>query len=47
MRTAAAGDLGDEVHVTVDVRENFASGDRAHVRRNERGLALKRHAWDC
>jgi hypothetical protein len=41
-RMRAAGDLGDEVHVTVarGVR-NFASGDRVMFLQNERGLGVK------
>jgi Ti-type conjugative transfer relaxase TraA len=41
-RMRAAGDLGDDVRVTVDrgVR-NFASGDRVMFLQNERGLGVK------
>ena len=42
MRMRAAGDLGDEVHVTVERgARNFASGDRVMFLRNERGLGVK------
>ena len=38
----AAGDLGDEVHVTVERgARNFASGDRVMFLQNERGLGVK------
>ena len=42
MRMRAAGDLGDEVHVTVERgARNFASGDRVMFLQNERGLGVK------
>jgi Ti-type conjugative transfer relaxase TraA len=42
MRMRAAGDLGDEVHVTVERGERrFASGDRVMFLQNERGLGVK------
>jgi Ti-type conjugative transfer relaxase TraA len=42
MRMRAAGDLGDEVRVTVERGErNFASGDRLMFLQNERGLGVK------
>ena len=38
----AAGDLGDEVHLTVERGErHFASGDRVMFLQNERGLSVK------
>jgi Ti-type conjugative transfer relaxase TraA len=38
----AAGDLGNEVHVTVERgRRSFASGDRVMFLQNERGLGVK------
>ena len=38
----AAGDLGDEVHLTVERGErHFASGDRVMFLQNERGLGVK------
>ena len=38
----AAGDLGDEVRVTVERGErSFASGDRVMFLQNERGLGVK------
>ena len=38
----AAGDLGDEVRVTVERgARNFASGDRVMFLQNERGLGVK------
>ena len=41
-RMRAAGDLGDEVHVTVERgARNFASGDRVMFLQNERGLGVK------
>ena len=41
-RMRAAGDLGDEVHVTVERgARNFASGDRLMFLQNERGLGVK------
>ncbi|MER9187079.1 Ti-type conjugative transfer relaxase TraA [Mesorhizobium australicum] len=41
-RMRAAGDLGDEVQVTVERGpRNFASGDRVMFLRNERGLGVK------
>jgi Ti-type conjugative transfer relaxase TraA len=41
-RMRAAGDLGDEVHLTVDRgARHFASGDRVMFLQNERGLGLK------
>jgi Ti-type conjugative transfer relaxase TraA len=41
-RMRAAGDLGDEVHVTVERgARNFASGDRVMYLQNERGLGVK------
>jgi Ti-type conjugative transfer relaxase TraA len=41
-RMRTAGDLGDEVRVTVDRGErNFASGDRLMFLQNERGLGVK------
>ncbi|MGX8007526.1 Ti-type conjugative transfer relaxase TraA [Mesorhizobium sp. ORM8.1] len=41
-RMRAAGDLGDEVQVTVERgARNFASGDRVMFLRNERGLGVK------
>jgi Ti-type conjugative transfer relaxase TraA len=41
-RMRAAGDLGDEVRVTVDRgARNFASGDRVMFLQNERGLGVK------
>ena len=42
MRMRAAGDLGDEVRVTVERgARNFASGDRVMFLQNERGLGVK------
>jgi Ti-type conjugative transfer relaxase TraA len=42
MRMRAAGDLGSEVHVTVERGERgFASGDRVMFLQNERGLGVK------
>jgi len=42
MRMRAAGDLGDEVRVTVERGERgFASGDRVMFLQNERGLGVK------
>ncbi len=42
MRVRAAGDLGDEVHVTAERgARNFASGDRVMFLQNERGLGVK------
>ena len=42
MRMRAAGDLGDEVHVTVERgARNFASGDCVMFLQNERGLGVK------
>jgi hypothetical protein len=41
-RMRAAGNLGDEVRVTVERGErNFASGDRVMLLQNERGLGVK------
>ncbi|WP_213290382.1 Ti-type conjugative transfer relaxase TraA [Bradyrhizobium sp. sGM-13] len=41
-RMRAAGDLGDEVHLTVERGErHFASGDRVMFLQNERGLGVK------
>ncbi|WP_316187424.1 MULTISPECIES: Ti-type conjugative transfer relaxase TraA [unclassified Bradyrhizobium] len=41
-RMRAAGDLGNEVHVTVERGErSFASGDRVMFLQNERGLGVK------
>ena len=41
-RLRAAGDLGDEVHLTVERGErSFASGDRVMFLRNERSLGVK------
>ncbi|CAL79855.1 putative conjugal transfer protein; traA [Bradyrhizobium sp. ORS 278] len=41
-RMRAAGDLGDEVHVTVERgARTFASGDRVMFLQNERGLGVK------
>ena len=41
-RMRAAGDLGDEVRVTVERgARNFASGDRVMFLQNERGLGVK------
>jgi Ti-type conjugative transfer relaxase TraA len=40
-RMRAAGDLGDEVRVTVEGARNFASGDRVMFLQNERGLGVK------
>ena len=41
-RIRAAGDLGDEMHVTVERgARNFASGDRVMFLQNERGLGVK------
>ncbi len=41
-RMRAAGDLGDEVHVTIERgARNFASGDRVMFLQNERGLGVK------
>jgi len=41
-RMRAAGDLGDEVHVTVERgARKFASGDRVMFLQNERGLGVK------
>jgi Ti-type conjugative transfer relaxase TraA len=41
-RMRAAGDLGDEMHVTVERgARGFASGDRVMFLRNERGLGVK------
>ncbi|NPU11967.1 Ti-type conjugative transfer relaxase TraA [Bradyrhizobium sp. 83002] len=41
-RMRAAGDLGDEVHVTVERgARTFASGDRLMFLQNERGLGVK------
>ncbi|WP_315774020.1 MULTISPECIES: Ti-type conjugative transfer relaxase TraA [unclassified Bradyrhizobium] len=41
-RMRAAGDLGDEVHVTVERgTRTFASGDRVMFLQNERGLGVK------
>jgi Ti-type conjugative transfer relaxase TraA len=41
-RMRAVGDLGDEVHVTVERgARNFASGDRVMFLQNERGLGVK------
>src|SRR5205823_12645082 len=41
-RMRAAGDLGDEVRVTVERGDRgCASGDRVMVRQNERGLGVK------
>ncbi|MGC1533023.1 MAG: AAA family ATPase, partial [Bradyrhizobium sp.] len=41
-RMRATGDLGDEVHVTVERgARNFASGDRLMFLQNERGLGVK------
>ena len=41
-RMRAAGDLGDEVRVTVERgRRHFASGDRVMFLQNERGLGVK------
>ena len=41
-RMRAAGDLGDEVHVTVERgARNFASGGRVMFLQNERGLGVK------
>ena len=41
-RMRTAGDLGDEVRVTVDRRmRHFASGDRVMFLQNERGLGVK------
>jgi Ti-type conjugative transfer relaxase TraA len=41
-RMRAGGDLGDEVHVTVERgARNFASGDRVMFLQNERGLGVK------
>lgn len=41
-RLREAGDLGDDVHFTVERGErNFASGDRVMFLRNERGLGVK------
>ncbi|MEH2549392.1 Ti-type conjugative transfer relaxase TraA [Bradyrhizobium sp. AZCC 2262] len=42
MRMRVAGDLGSEVHVTVERGERgFASGDRVMFLQNERGLGVK------
>ena len=42
MRMRAAGDLGDEVRVTVERGDRgFASGDRVMFLQNERGLGVK------
>ncbi len=42
VRMRAAGDLGDEVHMTVERgARNFASGDRVMFLQNERGLGVK------
>ncbi len=42
MRMRAAGDLGDEVRVTVERgARNFASGDRVMFLQNERGLGVR------
>src|SRR5581483_3851777 len=42
MRMRAAGDLGDDVRLTVERgARNFASGDRVMFLRNERGLGVK------
>jgi Ti-type conjugative transfer relaxase TraA len=42
MRMRAAGDLGDEVHVTVERGgRSFARGDRVMFLQNERGLGVK------
>jgi len=41
-RMRAAGDLGDDVHLTVERGErSFATGDRIMFLRNERGLGVK------
>ncbi|MBR1273322.1 Ti-type conjugative transfer relaxase TraA [Bradyrhizobium sp. AUGA SZCCT0283] len=41
-RMRAAGDLGDDVHLTVERgARNFASGDRVMFLQNERGLGVK------
>src|SRR5262249_10180629 len=41
-RMRAAGDLGDDVHLTVERgARNFASGDRLMFLQNERGLGIK------
>jgi Ti-type conjugative transfer relaxase TraA len=41
-RMRAAGDLGDDVHLTVERgARNFASGDRLMFLQNERGLGVK------
>ncbi len=41
-RMRAAGDLGDEVHVTIERgARNFASGDRVMFLQNDRGLGVK------
>ena len=41
-RMRAAGDLGDEVHLTVERGDrHFASGDRVMFLQNERGLGVK------
>jgi Ti-type conjugative transfer relaxase TraA len=42
MRMRAAGDLGDDVHLTVERgARDFASGDRVMFLQNERGLGVK------
>ena len=42
MRMRAAGDLGNEVHMTIERgARNFASGDRVMFLRNERGQEVR------